>query len=138
MCKDAAHTNSLRLAELMRCPHDSQNIGPTIECLRTAPASELVDKEWYGITDGLIISIFVPINDGQFLEDEPSTLVKNGMFKKANIMMGSNRDEGMFHIFYHLPELFEKEEHVYISREDFKHSVEELNINKTPLQRKGG
>lgn len=41
--------------------------------------------------------------------------------------MGSNTEEGYFFIFYYLYNLFPKEENVYINREQFLQSVQELN-----------
>ena len=50
--------------------------------------------------------------------------------------MGSNQDEGMFFIFYYMPDMFEKKEDVYITRDDFKRAIQELNVYSNPLQRK--
>ncbi len=134
--KEESFLRGLRLAELMKCPADKTQIRSTIDCLRSANPSELVEKEWNGIVLGLTIGIFTPIIDGAFLDEKPSTSLRNMNFKKTNIMMGSNQDEGMFFIFYYLPEMFQKKEDVYITREDFQRAVAELNVYSNPLQRK--
>jgi len=134
--KEEAFLRGLRLAELMKCPSERTQIRSTIECLRSADASDMLEKEWNGIVLGLVIGIFVPIIDGAFLDEKPSTSLRNMNFKKTNILMGSNQDEGMFFIFYYLPEMFEKKEDVYISREQFQRAVAELNVYSNPLQRK--
>ena len=61
-----------------------------------------VYKEWNGITMGLTIGIFTPIIDGSFLDEKPAVSLKRKEFKKTNILMGANKDEGMFFIFYYM------------------------------------
>jgi len=134
--KEESVLRGLRLAELMGCPHDRKNIRNTIDCLRRANATRMVYEEWNGITHGLTIGIFTPIIDGSFLEEKPETSLMKGNFKKTNILMGANKDEGNFFIIYYLTDMFPKEEKVYINREDFKRSVQELNIYSNPLQKK--
>ena len=85
---------------------------------------------------GLTIGIFTPIIDGSFLDEKPAVSLKRKEFKKTNILMGANKDEGMFFIFYYMADLFPKEEDVFINREDFERSITELNVYANPLQRK--
>jgi len=134
--KEESLLRGLRLAELMDCPHDRKNIRGAIECLRKANATDMVYKEWNGITMGLTIGIFTPIIDGSFLDEKPAVSLKRKEFKKTNILMGANKDEGMFFIFYYMADLFPKEEDVFINREDFERSITELNVYANPLQRK--
>ena len=56
-------------------------------------------------------------------------------FKKTNILMGANRDEGIFFILYYMADIFKKEEDVFINRDDFIRSITELNIYANPLQK---
>jgi len=134
--KEESLLRGLRLAELMQCPHDRKNIRGAIDCLRKANATEMVYKEWDGITMGLTIGIFTPIIDGSFLDEKPAVSLKKKEFKKTNILIGANKDEGMFFIFYYMADMFPKEEDVFINREDFERSITELNVYANPLQRK--
>jgi len=134
--KEESLLRGLRLAELMKCPHKRENIRGAIDCLRKANATEMVYKEWDGITMGLTIGIFTPIIDGSFLDEKPAVSLKKKEFKKTNILMGANKDEGMFFIFYYMADLFPKEEDVFINRDDFERSITELNVYANPLQRK--
>ena len=95
----------------------------------------MVYKEWEGINAGLTIGIFTPIIDGSFLDEKPSVSLKKKDFKKTNILMGANKDEGNLFILYYLADIFKKEEDVFINREDFTHSITELNIFANPLQK---
>eukprot|EP00092_Neocalanus_flemingeri_P066834 GFUD01081477.1.p1 GENE.GFUD01081477.1~~GFUD01081477.1.p1 ORF type:complete len:628 (-),score=97.71 GFUD01081477.1:131-1951(-) len=126
----------LRLAELIGCPHDKNNTINTIECLRKANATSMVVAEWNGVADGLTVSIFTPIVDGSFLDVHPSVSLENKEFKKTNIIMGTNKDEGFRQIFYYMTDMFPKEEQVLINRDDFKRSIDETNFNTNLLQRK--
>merc|ERR1719309_1227015 len=105
----------LGLVQVMNCPHHKNNITGAIDCLRKANANDLVYKEWEGLTIGLTIGIFTPIIDGSFLVEKPEVSLKKKEFKKTNILMGANKDEGMFFIFYYLAYIFEKQEDVFIN-----------------------
>ena len=96
----------------------------------------MCNKEWDDIAFGMTIGIFTPIIDGSFLEEKPEVLLKKEMFKKTNILMGANNDEGFFNIFYYLSDMFQKQEEVFINREEFERSILELNLDANPLQRK--
>jgi len=115
----------LRMAEAIGCPHNKTEIPAVIECLRRANASQLVDNEWG--TLGICEFPFVPVIDGSFLDESPAKSLANGNFKKTNIMMGSNTEEGYYFIMYYLTELLRKEEDVFVSRDEFKQAVYELN-----------
>ena len=57
-----------------------------IDCLRKANSTDMVYKEWDGITVGLTIGIFTPIIDGSFLDEKPAVSLKKKEFKKTNIL----------------------------------------------------
>ena len=122
------HFRGLRLAEVLKCPHERKNIRATIECLRSKNATDLVNSEWQGIAFGIAEFPFVPVIDGAFLDETPQKSMDTKNFKKTNIMMGANKDEGVFFILYYLTDLFKNEETVFVNREDFIKSVGELNI----------
>lgn len=124
----------LRLAEAVGCPHDRSKLSAVIECLRNANASLLVNSEWG--TLGICEFPFVPVIDGAFLDELPQVSLANKNFKKTNILMGSNTEEGYYFILYYLTELLRKEEDVYVNRDDFLKAVRELNpyINNVARQ----
>nr|AOS89450.1 acetylcholinesterase 1 [Apolygus lucorum] len=115
----------LRLAEAVGCPHSKSDISAVIECLRKVNATDLVQNEWG--TLGICEFPFAPIVDGAFVDDLPRRNLANRNFKKTNIIMGSNSEEGYYFIIYYLTELFRKEENVYVNREEFLQAVRELN-----------
>lgn len=115
----------IRLAEAVHCPSSRNDLEPMIECLRQKPAEELVNNE--GGTLGICEFPFVPIIDGSFLDEMPRRSLAHQNFKKTNLLMGSNTDEGYYFIFYYLTELFPKEENVGVTRKQFLSAVRELN-----------
>lgn len=117
----------LRLAEAVGCPHDRDALSEAIECLRKKDAKELVNNEWG--TLGICEFPFVPVVDGSFLDETPQQSLASQSFKKANILMGSNTEEGFYFIIYYLTELFriDGKEDVQVSRDQFVRAVTELN-----------
>jgi len=126
--KEEAVIRGLRLAELVKCPHERRRQREAIDCLRQRNATELVEKEWNGIVFGIAEFPFVPIIDGSFLVESPQTAMKTKNFKKTNVLLGANSEEGHFFILYYLTELFKLQENVYVSRKDFERSVGDLNL----------
>lgn len=115
----------LRLAEAVGCPHTRAQIPEAIECLRKVNASVLVENE--SGTLGICDFPFVPVVDGSFLDEMPSKSLATKNFKKTNILMGSNTEEGNYWIMYYLTDLFRKEENIHVSRDQFIQAVSELN-----------
>nr|CAH7718225.1 unnamed protein product [Callosobruchus chinensis] len=123
----------LRLAEAVGCPHDRSDLSGAIECLKKTDPIELVNNEWG--TLGICEFPFVPVIDGAFLDEHPVRAMANKNFKKTNILMGSNTEEGYYFIIYYLTELFRKEENVYVNRQEFLRAVTELNPYVNPIAR---
>jgi acetylcholinesterase len=115
----------LRLAEAVGCPHERHEVSAAIDCLKKKDPVDLVNNEWG--TLGICEFPFVPVIDGAFLDESPSRALANKNFKKTNILMGSNTEEGYYFIIYYLTELFRKEENVYVNRQEFLRAVTELN-----------
>ncbi|XP_040580554.1 LOW QUALITY PROTEIN: acetylcholinesterase [Lepeophtheirus salmonis] len=116
-----------RLAEMMSCPYDEKNTKAMIECLRQKDATEMVNQEWIGIISGIAEFPFVPIVDGSFLDESPGKSLTTKNYKKTNILIGANKEEGNYFIMYYLTDLFKNTESVYVDRTDFIRSVSELN-----------
>lgn len=123
--RDESFLRGLRLAEAVGCPHSRSELDKVISCLRKTNASVIVENEWG--TLGICEFPFVPIVDGSFIDDLPMKSLESKNFKKTNILMGSNTEEGYYFIIYYLSELFRKEENVYVNREEFLQAVRELN-----------
>nr|AAK09373.1 acetylcholinesterase precursor [Schizaphis graminum] len=127
LSREESFNRGLKLAKAMGCPDDRNTIHKTVECLRKANSSVMVEKEWDHVA--ICFFPFVPVVDGAFLDDHPQKSLSTNNFKKTNILMGSNSEEGYYSIFYYLTELFKKEENVMVSRENFIKAIGQLNPN---------
>ncbi|KAG8035019.1 hypothetical protein G9C98_005441 [Cotesia typhae] len=125
--REESIVRGLRLAEAVGCPHDRNNLRSVIDCLVTIDPLDLVNNEWG--TLGICEFPFVPVIDGAFLDETPQQSLATASFKKANILMGSNTEEGYYFIIYYLTELFRIDgtEDVKVSQEEFHRAVTELN-----------
>ncbi|XP_011298021.1 acetylcholinesterase [Fopius arisanus] len=125
--REESIVRGLRLAEAVDCPHDRNDLQKVIDCLMETDPLALVNNEWG--TLGICEFPFVPVIDGSFLDETPGQSLATSSFKKANILMGSNTEEGFYFIIYYLTELFRIDgtEDVKVSREEFIKAVAELN-----------
>ena len=131
--QDESIMRGLRLAELSGCKHQRSEVREAIDCLKTKNATDLVNNEWSAIVFGIAEFPFVPVIDGAFLDETPEKSLKTKNFKKCNILMGANQDEGYYFIMYYLTTLFKKEENVFVTRQAFEESVGELNLWVSPV-----
>ncbi|XP_076669783.1 acetylcholinesterase isoform X1 [Andrena cerasifolii] len=125
--REESIVRGIRLAESVGCPHDPNNLQEVTDCLLLKDPVELVKNEWG--TLGICEFPFVPVIDGAFLDETPQRSLATTSFKKANILMGSNTEEGFYFIIYYLTELFRIDgtEDVKVSREQYISAISELN-----------
>ena len=83
-----------------------------LQCLKEANATEMVNREWDGVTFGICDFPFTPIVDGTFLPAGPDKLLASGRFQPAQVLLGANRNEGIYFIIYYLTEHFKLMENV--------------------------
>lgn len=122
--KEESIIRGLRMAEAVGCPHNKKVMSEVIDCLKRTNASALV---WNEPSMGICDFPFVPIIDGAFFDESPKKSLQTGNFKKTNILMGSNTEEGYWFIIYYLADMFRREENLKISREDFESAVKDLH-----------
>ena len=137
--KEEALRRSLALAKNLDCPHDRNNVRASIDCLRNKDSDKIVGKEWDNITFGFTggIGVFTPIIDGAFLDEHPGAAMRNQNFKKANILLGSNKDEGNYFVLYFFHEAFPRTaKDVFINRTQFLRAIEDAYPLANKLQQK--
>ncbi|XP_069776089.1 acetylcholinesterase isoform X2 [Narcine bancroftii] len=94
-----------------------------VQCLREKKPQELIDVEWNVLPfDSVFRFAFVPIIDGDFFPTSIESMMNSGNFKKTQILLGVNKDEGSFFLLYGSPG-FSKDTESKISREDFVSGV---------------
>ena len=81
-------------------------MGETAECLRAVPKGiTLVTKEWDGIVAGMMGIPFPPVLDGHFFTDSPARALARKNFKRTQVLLGVNKDEGHFFNVYYLSDI---------------------------------
>ena len=78
----------------------------------------MVNIEWDAtdhvgpLVHGICAMPFVPVTDGTFLTDSPLRLVQAGKFRKTDVLLGANQEEGTYFLLYFLTHLFRLENNV--------------------------
>nr|AXF92896.1 acetylcholinesterase 1b [Caligus rogercresseyi] len=125
LSKKEASARSKDLAGIARCPIDDLSL--MIDCLRGLKATQIMYLEWESPRLRIMDIPFVPVLDGIFIPDNPREALHLGGYKKVNILIGTNEDDGQPDMFYNLPDLFKMSENVSIGDEYFTKAVNELN-----------
>ncbi|XP_035687522.1 cholinesterase 2-like [Branchiostoma floridae] len=87
--KDTAYEKTLKIAKAVGCPTD-QGKDKMVECFRGKDGQQLVSSSVLGYTS------FYPIEDGTVIPESPFVSYEKGAFKKADILIGSNENEGTY------------------------------------------
>ncbi|CAH1229777.1 BCHE [Branchiostoma lanceolatum] len=87
--KGAAYEKTLTIAKAVGCPTD-QGKAKMLECFRGKKGQELVSSSTLGYTS------FYPTEDGTVIPESPFVSYEKGAFKKADILLGSNENEGTY------------------------------------------
>nr|XP_006818593.1 PREDICTED: cholinesterase-like [Saccoglossus kowalevskii] len=104
---EVARKRSFALGELVGCSHTTTS--QLIQCLRQVPADSLVQAQLLvtnktGEAKNAIA--FTPIVDGVFLADTPTNLFEQkNPVNQADILIGSNADEGTMSLLFMFPHL---------------------------------
>lgn len=117
-----AMRRALKLATLMGC--DQGDVGDIIACLRTKPATMFTNFE-FQVSFGIFQFPFVPIVDGTFLTETPTSALQSSNFKKAPLLLGSNKNEGAWFLIYQYVEHFSFSDSL-ISRKQFMFIMDSL------------
>lgn len=72
-----------------------------LRCLLDAPAEAIRNSEWAPVMEFADFP-WVPVVDGDFLIEQPTTSLKRGNFKVAELLIGSNMEEAIYFIVYQL------------------------------------
>uniref|UniRef100_A0A915BGM0 Carboxylic ester hydrolase n=1 Tax=Parascaris univalens TaxID=6257 RepID=A0A915BGM0_PARUN len=108
--RQVAIARSIALYEDMRCGNMSKDpqywdLDKVLRCLMDAPAELIRDSEWAPVME-FVDFPWVPVIDGDFLIEQPSSSLKQGNFKTAPLLAGSNLDESIYFIVYQLADVF--------------------------------
>ncbi|XP_033624622.1 cholinesterase 1-like [Asterias rubens] len=83
------------LAGRVNCPTDSTS--DMVTCLRSVPDSVIIDAQQQMISEAATTTsdlVFKPVVDDFYVTDAPDVLLQKGALHPADILIGTNRDEG--------------------------------------------
>ncbi|XP_058434463.1 cholinesterase isoform X4 [Marmota monax] len=116
-----ARNRTLTLAKFIGC--SSENETEIIRCLQNKDPQEILLNEVFVLPYDTLLSVkFGPTVDGDFLADMPDTLLQLGQFKKTQILVGVNKDEGTAFLVYGVPG-FSKDNNSIITRREFQEGL---------------
>lgn len=108
---------------------DAEEINDITLCLQRVPPEVLIANEF--VVSGTYIFPFVPVVDGEFLTETPTSARMRGSFKEADVLLGTNSNEGSFFMVYDLPDYYDKDTESLINRTQFfeliPHLLPEMN-----------
>ncbi|KAG1653305.1 Acetylcholinesterase [Nymphon striatum] len=94
--KVSAITKAKDLADLVKCNSSDATENPKrlIKCLQKVPAKLLASKNVHVKIIKTASVAFVPTLDNFFITDTPAELLRQGKFKKTEIIVGTDRNDG--------------------------------------------
>ncbi|CAL1541951.1 unnamed protein product [Lymnaea stagnalis] len=95
---DLARSRTRQLATILACPTTS-DYREIVECLRTKDPGALVEKQFDLVSYFFEVPIG-PVVDGIFLNDTPQALISRGDVKNTSILIGVNKNEGIYFAIY--------------------------------------
>ncbi|XP_076470964.1 acetylcholinesterase-like isoform X2 [Babylonia areolata] len=95
-----SHYRTQKLSDIL-CPSSTS----PLSCLLQADPQNITDAMWQ-LNSFYFEVPFAPIVDEHFLPEHPKVLLETGQVKDTDIVIGVNKDEGMFWLLYGFPDQF--------------------------------
>ena len=108
------------LASTLGCPLTP--VAAMVTCLQRADAQNVTDSQWALILHYFGLP-FAPVVDNHFLPGHPRDLLAAGDVKDTEIIIGTNKDEGIFFLLYAFDEQFPLDNSGQLSRAEFQQNV---------------
>ncbi|XP_032446200.1 acetylcholinesterase-like [Xiphophorus hellerii] len=129
--KTEIYDRAVGLAKLLGCPvGSSYRMG---YCLQDASAEDIVNKQYENLVPPSVLSVpFVPNIDGDVIPSDIETLLNSSTLLKKELLIGLNKDEGTYFLFYGMPG-FNREGGSFITRKNFMDGLPLALTNKSEL-----
>ncbi|WKY15850.1 hypothetical protein Q1695_000938 [Nippostrongylus brasiliensis] len=117
--REVALARTIVLYNAMKCGNMSlQNpdYDKILDCFQRADADLIRENEWAPVREFADFP-WVPVVDGDFLVESAHTSLRQGNFKRTQLLAGSNFDESIYFIIYQLPNIFPVQE--FFTKRDF-------------------
>ncbi|XP_067102579.1 acetylcholinesterase [Osmerus mordax] len=97
-----AWNRSWSLGKALGCPLSS--LADLEPCLQEAPVDDILLHQFHVLSGPSLIGLpFHPVVDGHFLPEHPEVLLQSGNFKKTDVLVGLNKDEGTYFLLQGAP-----------------------------------
>ncbi|GFS13745.1 carboxylic ester hydrolase [Elysia marginata] len=121
-----------RLAANVSCP---VTLGDQLlPCLRAVDPEVLTNQQWILVDKWFDVPIG-PIVDGLFLPAHPADMLKDGNIKKTNVIIGVDKNEGIYWDIYGFMNDFPMEKNGNLSRVQFRSIMQVLSDNDREFKR---
>ncbi|XP_023206731.1 acetylcholinesterase-like isoform X1 [Xiphophorus maculatus] len=129
--KTEIYDRSLKLAKLLDCPVDDP---ARLEyCLLNADPEKMSLKQFENLVPPSILTMpFVPHIDGDVIPSDIETLLSSSTLPKKELLIGLNKDEGTYFLFYGMPG-FTLEGESFITRKNFMDGLPLVLTNSSEI-----
>ena len=118
------------LAENVSCPVDDQ----MLSCLQAVDPEVLTDRQWNLVNRWFDVPIG-PIVDGTFLPAHPQEMLNAGNIKTTNVLIGVDKNEGIYWDIYGFMNDFPLQANGNLSRAQFRTIMQTLSGNDKEFKR---
>uniref|UniRef100_A0A087Y3R1 Carboxylic ester hydrolase n=1 Tax=Poecilia formosa TaxID=48698 RepID=A0A087Y3R1_POEFO len=134
--KNEIYERSLKLAKLINCPVDYP---ARLEyCLLNADPKNLFLKQYENLVPPSVLPYpFVPHIDGDFVPSDIETLLNSSTLPNKELLIGLNKDEGTYFLFYGMPG-FTREGESLITRKNFIEGLPLVMTNSSEIVKEAG
>ncbi|KAK6982894.1 cholinesterase 1-like isoform X1 [Biomphalaria glabrata] len=100
-----ASSRARKLARDLSCNLESAS--DVLTCLQAVIAEKIVNRTYEYSTEPYLDVAFGPVIDGNFLTDNPVSIIKRGEAKKTRVILGVNKNEGYYFEVYAHKDIFD-------------------------------
>ncbi|XP_076439617.1 acetylcholinesterase-like [Babylonia areolata] len=101
----------------------------TMQCMQQVDARNLTDAQWALLTGDVIDVPVPPVIDNYFVTAHPTTLLAEGAAKDTELLIGVNKDEGMYFLAFAFAPLFHWETPAAIPNDQLQGMVRDIVRN---------
>ncbi|KAK6982895.1 cholinesterase 1-like isoform X1, partial [Biomphalaria glabrata] len=127
-----ARSRARKLARDLSCNLESAS--DVLTCLQAVSAEKIMNRTYEYNTEPFIDVAFGPVIDGNFLTDNPVSIIKRGEAKKTRVILGVNKNEGYYFEVYAHKDIFDPlNKNGTISETDYQTILNYLFNNDTAV-----
>lgn len=130
---ERAKQHSLAIARKAGC--GQPDVSEVIMCLMKVDPLNLTRSMWsVSHNDNLVTPLSFTL-DGNFLRDTPHNLINTGNYKQTKLLIGGNKDEGIYFLAYALPMVLgrNRDDNIPLTKQQYLKGMKMIAQNQNPL-----